>query len=118
MPQIGAVFALLLRSSDAEEVHVGEFGGRVVVGGEAHPSGSKVVAQHLSQTRLVERNVACRQLGDLARVDVDADDIVPEFGHACGMGSAKVTRAEDGASHTASIGGRDELTATRHLAAN
>ena len=32
--QIGAVFALLLRGSHAEEVHVGELGGHVVVGGE------------------------------------------------------------------------------------
>ena len=110
--QIGAVFALLLRGSDAEEVHVGEFGGLVVVGGEAQPTGSEVVAQHLSQTGLVERDVAGRELGDLARIDVDADHVVPEFGHSGGMCRAEIARAEDGASHTASIGSRDELTAT------
>ncbi len=35
MTQIGTVFALLLRCSDAEEMQVGEFGGCVVVSGEA-----------------------------------------------------------------------------------
>ena len=77
MPQVGAVFALLLRCSDAKEVHVGEFGGALVVGGEAQPAGSDVVAQHLSQTGLVERNVTGGELGDLAWIDVDPDDVVP-----------------------------------------
>ena len=110
--QVGAVFALLLRGSDAKEMHVGEVGGLVVVGGEAQPAGSEVVAQHLSQTGLVERDVAGRELGDLAGIDVDADHVVPEFGHSGGMCRAEIARAEDGASHTASICSRDELTAT------
>ena len=112
--QVGAVFALLLRGSDAEEVHVGELGRRVVVGGELQPTGIEVVAQHLSQPGLVERDVAGGQFRDLAGVDVDADDLVAEFGHAGGMGGAEVTRAEHSASHTACIGSRDELTAKRH----
>jgi hypothetical protein len=114
MTQVGTVLALLLRRPDAEEVHVGEVCGLVVIGGEPQPSGREVVAQHLSQTRLIERDVAGGQLGDLTRVDVDADDVVPEFGHSGGMCGAEIARAEDGASHTASIGSRDELTATRH----
>ena len=118
MAQVGAVFALLLRGSDAEEVHVGEFGRRVVVGGEVQPSRIDVVAQHLSQAGLVERDIARGQLGDLAGVDVDADDFVAQFGHPGGMCRAEIARAEDGASHTAGIGRRDELTAKRHLAAD
>ena len=74
-------------------------GGLVVVGGEAQPAGGEVVAQHLSQTGLVERDVAGRELGDLACVDVDADHVVPEFGHPGGMRRAEIARAEDGASH-------------------
>ena len=101
MPQVGAVFALLLRGSDAQEVHVGEFGGLIVVGGEVQPTRSEVVAQHLSQTRLVERDVAGRELGDLACIDVDADHVVPDFGHSGGMCRAEIARAEDSASHTA-----------------
>ena len=110
--QVGAVLALLLRGSDAEEVHVGELGGRVVVGGEPQPAGIEVVAQDLPQAGLVERDVARRQLGDLARVDVDADHLVAELGHPGGVGRAEVSRAEHSASHTAWIGRRDELTAT------
>ena len=118
MAQIGAVFALLLWGSDAEEVHVGELGGGVVVGREVQPAGGEVVAQHLSQAGLVERNVARRELGDLAGVDVDAENFVSQFGHPGGMCGAEIARAKDSASHTASIGGRDELTAKRHLAGN
>ena len=114
MPQVRAVFALLLRSSDTEEMDVGEFRGGIVVGGESQPPGSDVVAQHLSQAGLIERNVARGELGDLAGVDVDTDHVVPEFGHTGGMCRAEIARAEDGASHTASLGSRDELTATRH----
>ena len=99
--QVGAVFALLLRGSDAEEVHVGELGRLVVVGGEPQPAGSEVVAQHLPQARLVERNVAGREFGDLARVDVDADHLVAQLGHPGRVGRAEVTRTENGASHTA-----------------
>jgi hypothetical protein len=95
-------------------VHVGEVGGLVVVGGEAQSTGSDIVAQHLSQTGLVERDVACRELGDLACVDVDADHVVPEFSHSGGVRGAEIACAENGASHTASIGSRDELTAKGH----
>ena len=114
--QVGAVFALLLRGSDAEEVHVGELRGVVVVGGEPQPAGIQVVAQHLSQARFVERDVTRRQLGDLARIDVDPDHLVAEFGHPGGVRRAEVPRAEHCASHTALIGRPDVLTATGHLA--
>ena len=77
MAQVGAVFAALLRSADSEEVHIGEFGRQVVVGGESETTGSDVVAQQLSQTRLIERNIAGGELGDLTGIDVDTDDFVP-----------------------------------------
>ena len=118
MPQIRAVFALLLRSSDTEEVHVGELSGGIVVGGESQAARSDVVAQHLSQAGFIERNVTGGELGDLPGVDVDTDHVVPEFGHSGGMSRTEIARAEDCASHTTSLGSRDELTATRHLAAH
>ena len=77
MPQVRAVFALLLRSSDTEEMDVGKFRGGIVVSGESQAPGSDVVAQHLSQAGFVERNVAGGKLGDLPWVDVDADHVVP-----------------------------------------
>src|SRR6185437_15540206 len=57
MAQIGTVFAALLRSTDSEEVDVGEFGGQIVVGGEPETARFDVVPQHFSQTGLVEWNV-------------------------------------------------------------
>ena len=114
VPQIGAVLPLLLRGAHAEEVHVGEFRRFGVVGGEPQATLVDVALQHLSKTGLVERDVATGEFGDLAGVDVDADDVVAEFGHSHRMGRAEVSRAEDGASHTGCIGSRDELTAKRH----
>ncbi len=95
VPEIRAVLALLLRSSDTEEMHVGEFSGRVVIGGETETARSDVVAQHLSQARFVERNIAGGELGDFPGVDVDTDHVVPEFGHSGGMRRTEVARAED-----------------------
>ena len=77
MAQVGAVFAPLLRSANPEEMHVGEVGSQVVVGGESKTARCDVVPQHLSQTRLVEWNIARSQLGDLTGIDVDTDDFVP-----------------------------------------
>src|SRR3954469_61557 len=114
--QIGAVFALLLRRPDAEEVHIGELDGGVVVRREVQPGRGEVVAQHLSQAWLVERDVTAREFGDLAGVDVDAEYFVTQFGHAGGVRRAEIARAEHSASHKAGIGGRDELIAKRHLA--
>jgi hypothetical protein len=76
MGQIRAVFPLLLRCSDTEEVHVGELGRRVVVGGEAQSARGEVVTQQLSQSGFVERDVASGELGDFPRIDVDANDVV------------------------------------------
>ena len=70
--------------------------------------------KHLRQTRLVEWDVTAVEFGDLARVDVDADDLVPKFRHSGGVGCAQVARAEDGASHRAYVGRRSELIATPH----
>jgi hypothetical protein len=46
-------------------------------------------------------------LSDLARIDVDAENLVTQFGHPGGMSRSEVARAEHSASHTASIGGCD-----------
>src|SRR4051794_25876541 len=107
MAQVGAVFALFLRGSDAKEMHVGEVRRLVVFGGEAQPVSSHVVAQHLSQTGLVKRDVTRGELGYLPGIDVDADHVVPEFGHPGGVRRAEIAHAEYGASHTASIGSQD-----------
>lgn len=112
--QVGAVLAFLLRRADAEEVHIGELGRGFVVGGERQPTGGEVVPQHVSRTGLVEQDLSGGEFGDLARIDVDADHLVAQLGHAGRVGGSEITGTEDGAPHTALICGRDELTATRH----
>jgi len=97
---VGAVFALLLRSADPEEVNVSELGSQVIVGGEPKPASCDVVAQHLSQPWLVERNVTGSQFGDLTGIDVDTDDLMSQFGHPGSMGGTKIARTKDGAPHT------------------
>ena len=100
MAQVGPVFALLLRRANAQEVHVGEFGCHVVVGGEPKPARGKVFGQQLAQAGLVERDVTAGELGDLARVDVDPDDLVSQFRHPDRVGGTQIAGAKDGASHT------------------
>ena len=114
MPQIGAVLALLLRRADTEEVHVGELDCGVVVGGEVQSARSEVVAQHLSQAGLVERDLSACEFRDLAGIDVDAENLVTKFGHSGGMCRSEIAGTKHGASHTAYIGRCDELTAKRH----
>ncbi len=84
--QIGTVLALLLRSADAEEVHVREIGCYVIISGELQTTRRKIVLQHLRQSGLVERNVARRQFGNLAWIDIDPDDVMAELGHSGGVG--------------------------------
>src|ERR1700733_3711299 len=100
MAEVGAVFAPLLRSANPEEMHIGEVGSQVVVGGESKTTRGDVVPQHLSQTGLVEWNIARSQLGDLTRIDVHTDDFVPQFGHSRSVGSTQITRTKNGAPHT------------------
>ena len=52
------------------------------------------------------------KLGDLSGIDVDADNIVAKFRHPGRVGSTQVARAEDGASHIAYVGAREELPAS------
>ena len=100
MTKVRSVLALLLRCADSEEVNVGEVGGHVVVGGELQPSGGDVLAQHLRQTGLVERDFAAGQFGDLAGVDIDTDDLMTQLCHPGGMCCAEVAGTEHGASHS------------------
>ena len=112
MGQVGAVLAFLLRRTNAQEMHVGEFGGHVVVGGEPQPPGRQAVDQQLTQTGFVKRDITRGELGHFARIDVDPDDVVAQLRHTDGVGGAQVAGAENGASHTHGVGGRDELTAS------
>ncbi|CFE38897.1 Uncharacterised protein [Mycobacterium tuberculosis] len=100
MPQVGAIFAYLLRRADPQEMHVGEIGRHVVVGGEPQAAGSQVISQQLSQAGFVERNVTPGELGDLTGIDIDPDDLVSQLRHTDGVGGTQIPSAEDAASHT------------------
>ena len=76
------------------EVHVAEFGHLVVRRGEAHLAAGHGLAQQLVEPGLVEGHLAVRQHLDLALVDVEAEDIEAELGHADGVGRAEVAGAE------------------------
>ena len=98
--------------------HVGVVGGQLVVGGEPQPPRRQVVPHHLCQTGLVERDLAGGQLGDLALVDVDADDFVAELGHPGRMGRPQVAGSEYRASHDAFVCARCVGAATSAQAGN
>ena len=118
MPQISPVLALFLRRADTEEVHVREIDCSVIVRGEVQSARGEVVAQHLSQAGLVKRDLSACEFRDLAWIDVDAENVVTKFGHPGGMCRPEIAGTKYGASHTAYIGGCDELTAKRHQAGN
>lgn len=104
MTQVRAVLTLLLGCADPQEVHIGELGSFGIARGKAQACGCDVALQDLSQSGLVERDIAGRQFGDLTGIDVDAEHLVAQLGHACGMGGSEVPGSEYGASHTAYIG--------------
>ena len=87
--EVGTVTAHLLRGADADEVDRGVVGGDRMVGGEAQSPGVEVAAEDVGEPGFEERDVTGLQAIDLLGVDVDTDDVVPEFGHA-----GRVRRAE------------------------
>ena len=52
--------------------------------------------------------------GDLARIDVNAYDVMAQLGHPGGVGGAQIARAEDVATHDPCIGNPDEPAASGH----
>ena len=57
--------------------------------------GLDVALQDLVQARLIEGNSSLCQQGDLGRIDVEADDLEPEFSHAGSVGRTEVSGADD-----------------------
>ena len=76
-------------------MHVAEVRGLGVGGREAETTGVEALAQQRLEPRLEERNLTGRESADLRLVDVDAEHVEPELGHADRVGRAEVTRAED-----------------------
>ena len=76
---------------------------------------SQVLAQQLLEAGLEERHVAGGQRVDLACVDVDAEHVVAELGHADGVGGAEVAGADDGDPRGPSLAGRDTASRARGI---
>ena len=96
--EVRAVRARQLRGAGADEVDVAELGRRRQVGGEPEPARVQGLAQELGQAGLVERHAAGGQRVDLRPVAVEGQHLVPEDGHADGMGGTEIARAEHGES--------------------
>ena len=94
MPQVGGVRTGALRRTHAEEVDVGKGRSLGGVGREAQPAGLDMGTQQRLQAWLEERQPAGGQRGDLLGVDVEAEDLVAELGHAGGVGGAEVAGAD------------------------
>ena len=94
--QVGGVLALLLRRAHADEVHVAERGRLGVGGGEPQPAGRECRAQQLGEAGLEERQPPVGELVDLGLVDVQAEDLVAQLGHAGGVRGTEIAGAEHG----------------------
>ena len=68
------------RRADGDELHRAMRDGGVDVGGETQPPSQHIALDHRLQARLVNRHTARFQDVDLARVDVEAQHVVPHFG--------------------------------------
>ncbi len=98
---VGRELALALRGVDADEVHVAELGGLLRGGGEPQPAGRTLVPRHmleqqLGQARLVHRDLAGGEGGDLLRVDVQTQHLEAELRHGGGVGGAEIAGTDHG----------------------
>ena len=81
------------RRPDGDEQQPRVLEGVADVRREVHPIA--VGGDHLGQSRLVDRDLARLQAGDLVRIDVDAVDLAAEVGEARGGDEADVAGADD-----------------------
>ena len=64
--------------------------------GERQPPGIEAGAQEFTEPRFVNGQQSGVQLVHLPGIDVDAEDVEPEAGHACRMGDAEIPSAQHG----------------------
>ena len=67
----------------------------VVVEGKAQAAGLEVLDDDLLQAWLVDRQLASTEPFHLARVDVDADDLIAQLGETGGGDQTNVVRPDD-----------------------
>ena len=69
------------------------------IGRELQPCGGDIALHHRVEPRLVDRNLAAPEHFDLARVDIEADDMVAHFCQACARDQAHIACANDSNFH-------------------
>jgi hypothetical protein len=77
-------------------VDVAELGGLGERGGEPQPPRLQGLGEQLGQARLEERYLPRGEFADLPFVDVHAQDLEAQDGHADRMGGTEVAGADDG----------------------
>ena len=82
-----------LRGADPDEDQVG-VGEASRVGGEIHSTGCDCPRQDLGETRLVERGLALRQLGNPVLVHVESHDVVADLRHAGRVHSPEIATTD------------------------
>ena len=110
--QVGAQAPGSLRGPDAEEVEVAELRDLGVGVGETQPARGDVACEQLGSpgSKNVTRPAVERL--PLDRVGLDAEHLVPELGHGCGVGGPEIAATDDGDAHAGSLG-RPDLRVSR-----
>ena len=83
------------RSADRDEQHFAVLDCSSDVGRKGNPSSLLVPSHHFKQTRLVNRDRATIEDGDLAGVYIKAQHLIADFGHARTRNQADVTTTND-----------------------
>ncbi len=90
---------LVLRRTHGDEQDFRADDGVVEVGREGEPLFGDVPGDQLREPRLVDRNLAALEAGDLVLVDIDGDDVVPVLGKARAEHQAHVSGSKNGDLH-------------------
>ena len=102
MLQIGRA-VLAGRRADSDELDRAVVDCARGVGGEVQAPRGDIARDHGVQAGLVDRHAAGLEQGDLGRVHVQADDLVPHIGEAGARNEAHIAGADDGDFHQAAF---------------
>ncbi|EXI64885.1 MAG: hypothetical protein AW07_04768 [Candidatus Accumulibacter sp. SK-11] len=97
----GAVF--VGRCPDGDELNRAVVYRLLDISGEAKPASGDVAAHDLLQSRFVDRYAARLEDADLRGIEVEAEDVVTNFGKAGATDEADVTGSDDGNFQGASL---------------
>ena len=97
--EIGMAVAAPRRRADRDEHRVGGLNRAGQIAGEFEAAGAGIGGDQIVEARLIDRNFAPIERGDLARVLVDAGHLVAEIGKAGPGNEADIAGADHGNAH-------------------